>query len=113
MLNVAIIRARESLTTEEMKATILRALRQMGKAYDFNFDIETTDKIVCSQLVYLAYSHIDWPTESTFGRYTISPDNIAVKALNNGPLKLINFYHSGELILKDAAEVMQSLMVHD
>lgn len=113
MLNVAIIRARESLTTEEMKATILRALRQMGKAYDFNFDIETTDKIVCSQLVYLAYSHIDCPTESTFGRYTISPDNIAVKALNNGPLKLINFYHSGELFLKDAAEVMQSLMVHD
>ena len=72
-----------------MRDTINLALRQIGKAYDFNFDVETTDKIVCSQLVYLAYDKIDWPAESVVGCYTISPDNIAIKSLNNGPFELI------------------------
>jgi hypothetical protein len=47
------------------------------------------DKIVCSQLVYLSYEKIEWPTERVVGRYTISPDNIAAKALDEGPFNLI------------------------
>lgn len=108
----AIVRAREPLSKQQMQETILLALRQIGKAYDFNFDVETTDKIVCSQLVYLSYSKINWPTESTLGRYTISPDNIAVKALNNSPFELINFYHNGELVHENSLNLMESLMVH-
>lgn len=109
----AIIRSKQPLDEAEMRKTILLALRQLGKAYDFNFDVETTDKIVCSQLVYLAYSDIDWPTVSTLGRYTISPDNIAVKALNDGPFELINFYHDGELIQEDKLSLMEQLMTEE
>ncbi len=38
------------------------------------------------------------PTEKSLGRYTISPDNIAEKTLNGGPLKLITFYHDGAFV---------------
>ena len=108
--DLGVIRSRQPLTDEEMRDTIILALRQIGKAYDFNFDVETTDKIVCSQLVYLAYNKINWPTESVVGRYTISPDNIAVKALNDGPFELVMFYHDGELVTDNSLELMKQLM---
>ena len=109
----AIIRSKTALSKKQLQQTVLRALRQLGKAYDFNFDVETTDKIVCSQLVYLSYSHIDWPTESTLGRYTISPDNIAIETLANGPLQLALFYHDGKLIEDSPLKLMQLLMEED
>ena len=108
--DVAIVRSKKPLSKSQLHNTILLALRQIGKAYDFNFDVETTDKIVCSQLVYLSYSKIDWPTESTLGRYTISPDNIAVKTLDGGPLELIRFYHQGVLINETPLAIMERLM---
>ena len=74
---------------------VLHAFAQIGKDYDFNFDVETTDKIVCSELVYTSYPHIKWPTVRTIGRYTISPDHIAQKT-EQGILKLILLYHKGK-----------------
>jgi len=108
--DLGVLRSRQPLSDELMRETIILSLRQIGKEYDFNFDVETTDKIVCSQLVYLAYDRIEWPTESVVGRYTISPDNIAVKALNNGPLELKLFYHDGKLIKENSLELMEELM---
>ncbi|MCP4456796.1 MAG: hypothetical protein GY816_02020 [Cytophagales bacterium] len=32
------------------------------------------------------------------GRYSISPDNVAQLAWNKVPLKLVLFYHDGELV---------------
>ncbi len=108
--DIAVLRSRKPLSDQEMRETIILGLRQIGKEYDFNFDVETTDKIVCSQLVYLAYSKIEWPTESVVGRYTISPDNIANKALNNGPFELKLFYHEGKRVEKNELELMENLM---
>ena len=99
-----------SLSSEELAQSIIRALRQVGKAYDFNFDVETTDKIVCSELVYLAYPEPDWPTDKIMGRYTISPDHVARKSLGSGPLKLILLYHDGERIRGNRNQVFEQLM---
>jgi uncharacterized protein YycO len=108
--DLGVVRSREPMSDQQMRETIVLALRQIGKEYDFNFDVETTDKIVCSQLVYLSYSKINWPTESTLGRYTISPDNIAVKTLDDGPFKLMIFYHDGKLVTDNALTLMEELM---
>jgi len=67
---------------------IILTLRQMGKEYDFNFDVETTDKLVCSELVYTVYTGIEWPTKKTLGRFTVSPDNIVL--VQDNPLELIS-----------------------
>jgi len=85
---------REQLTKE----AIVMAFRQLGKKYDFNFDVNTTDKIVCSELAYISFPSIDWPTQKTLGRYNISPDNVAQLAWNNVPLQLILLYHDGQLV---------------
>nr|MBL8411869.1 hypothetical protein [Dechloromonas sp.] len=92
--DLAVLR-HETLTTEQRREVILQALRQVGKAYDFNFDVESTDRIVCSELVYHAYGDIRWPTARHLGRATVSPDNIAVLATGNGPLSVAVLYHDG------------------
>lgn len=93
------------------KEAIEMAFRQIGKKYDFNFDVNTTDKIVCSELAYISFPSIDWPTEKTLGRYSISPDNVAQLAWNNIPLELVLFYHDGKLVPDDIkVKKMKSLM---
>ncbi len=71
------------------------AIDQLGKKYDFNFDVETRDKLVCSELLYQAFGNVNWPVQDYLGRTTISPDDVASLALfNNPPLSLI-YYVSG------------------
>jgi hypothetical protein len=56
---------------------IMRGMEQIGKEYDFNFDIATLDKIVCSELIYIVFGNVTWPTTYRVGRTTITPDDIA------------------------------------
>lgn len=107
--DLGVLRTRGASQNDTINA-ILLALRQIGKAYDFNFDVESTDKIVCSELIYVAFTHINWPTTNTLGRYTISPDNIAVKALGKGSLQLVMLVHDGEYITNNANTVMAQLL---
>ncbi len=103
----------EASEFEDRKEALLMAFRQVGKKYDFNFDVNTTDKIVCSELAYISFPTIDWPTEETLGRHAISPDNVAELAWNNIPLELVLFYHDGELVPPDEQNAtMRSLMLN-
>ncbi len=107
--DLAVLRSRK-LDRESRVKRILLALKQVGKDYDFNFDVETTDKIVCSELVYTVYTGMSWPTEKALGRYTISPDNVAKKAVDGGELNLVSFYHDGEEVKRHRMELMARLM---
>jgi len=100
-------KSRDRLTQQ----AVVMAFRQLGKKYDFNFDVNTTDKIVCSELAYVSFPSIDWPTQKTLGRYNISPDNVAQLAWNNVPLQLIVLYHDGQLVDESVqVEKMKELM---
>ncbi len=92
--DIAILRLKNA-TAKQSQEMLVRSFRQLGKEYDFNFDVETLDKIVCSELVYAVYTHITWPTEKALGRVTISPDNVAVMALEEKPFEMVLFYHDG------------------
>ncbi len=74
--DLAVLRSSKPIACETLTK---RAFRQVGKDYDFNFDVETLDSIVCSELVYQVFTDFKWPTESVMGRCTISPDNVAQK----------------------------------
>jgi len=87
--------------SEKEKESLLLAFRQVGKEYDFNFDVNTTEKIVCSELAYVCFPQINWPTEKTVGRHTISPDNVAHLCWEGIPLELITFYHDGEKVVEE------------
>jgi len=55
----------------------------------------------------------DWPTEAVLGRHSISPDNVAQMAWNNVPLRLVMFYHDGELVPEDdQIEKLRELMMN-
>jgi len=51
--NVAILRPR--LSREQIAKAIVRAFSHHGKPYDFEFDFFTSDKLVCTELLYRSY----------------------------------------------------------
>ena len=102
----------DATESNETKAErIILALRQLGKEYDFNYDIETSVKIVCSELVYVTSIMIDWATEELVGINTISPDNVAVKSIEEITVFDITLlYHDGIKITTDKKEMMTTLL---
>lgn len=100
----------DDLSDDDRREIIRRSLRQVGKAYDFNFDVETADRIVCSELVYQVYTGLMWPTDRTAGRWTISPDQVAKSCLPGGPLTLVDLWCDGARIAEDQESVFTRLL---
>ncbi len=107
--DVAVLR-HTAMEPKEKADAILQALRQTGKRYDFNFDVETRDRVGCAELVYHAFGRIDWPTQSYLGRSTVAPDNIVFRALDEGPLAVVRLYNDGEKVLDEPKQALERLM---
>ena len=90
---VTVVRKEDALSTPGLVyEQIKRGIDQIGKAYDFNFDISTLDKIVCSELIYIVYGNVHWPTRYRLGRATITPDDLAeVLFYKNSRFKVKNY----------------------
>jgi uncharacterized protein YycO len=99
-----------SMSKADLAEHLRRSLRQLGKAYDFNFDVETADRIVCSELVYQVYTGIAWPTGKALGRWTISPDQVAVRALDGGPLQVVELWHDGQRVEGEPTAALAGLL---
>lgn len=107
--DLALLRPK-SLSDAERVEVVLQTLRQVGKAYDFNFDVESTDRIVCSELVYHAYGDVRWPTARHLGRVTISPDNVAIEATGKGAFDVALLYHDGREVVDERSRFMSRLV---
>jgi F0F1-type ATP synthase assembly protein I len=77
---------RPKLTKRDTLQALLRAFANYGKPYDFNFDFDTRDAMVCSELVYDAYleqspdkAGLYFETSLVNGRPIVSPFDIAKK----------------------------------
>ncbi len=109
--DLAVLR-HQALSDEKRAEVVLHALRQVGKAYDFNFDVESTDRVVCSSLVYHAYGDVRWPSAKHMGRTTFSPDNVAVMATGDGPFAVKALYHNGKEIRVEPQRVLTALLAN-
>ena len=100
------------LTETQIRESLLRAFQQVGKQYDFNFEVETLGKITCSELPYHVYPGVDWETEEQLGQFTISPDQVAAQVFGEEtPFQLLDFYHDGEHVdPAEASSLMRRLM---
>jgi hypothetical protein len=107
--DLAVLRHRD-LDPEAQRRVILQTLRQVGKAYDFNFDAQSADKIVCSELVYHAYGDVQWPTERKLGRVVVSPDNIAQEAAGTGDFDVAVLYHDGAEVRDERQQRLAKLI---
>ncbi|MDD5159900.1 MAG: YiiX/YebB-like N1pC/P60 family cysteine hydrolase [Sulfuricurvum sp.] len=97
--DVAVLRP-SHLSPDEIRGSLDLALSNYGKKYDFDFNVNTTETIVCSELVYVAYPQIDFMTKKVLTSFTISPDDIAKMASGsaNAPLELTFFAHDGKKV---------------
>jgi hypothetical protein len=97
----ALLRNEQEMSDEEVAEHILRALSHVGKKYDFSFDVETGDTIVCSELHYRTFVNLKFNTTFYLGRSTISVDQVAEQAISGMPLKPILLYVNGEEVLDE------------
>lgn len=107
--DLAILRQTD-LANETLAQILIRAFRQIGKQYDFNFDIESNDRIVCSELIYITYANINWPTQKKLGRFTISPSQIAEKVGPEKPFSIVSLYLQGKAITDDKNQKFLQLL---
>lgn len=99
-----------SLNKTDPAEYLVKAFEQVGKPYDFNFDVETEKEIVCSELIYRAFDDVTWPTARDMGRYTISPDHVAWKTVDNCySVQLL--YHDGKEIVSNKVAYLRDLLV--
>ena len=102
-----------NLTDAQRRESVRNAFRQIGKPYDFNFDVETDRRIVCSELAYVVFKDEEWPTSKALGRYTISPDNVAVKSVSKNPFTPVVLYYDGYRIDDRLEETLEALLARD
>ncbi len=97
--DVAVLRPQYLSIQARLEAVNL-ALGNIGKRYDFNFDVNTTETIVCSELIYIVYPQIDFVTKRVLGSFAITPDDVAMQAGDaSSPLAIALFVHDGKLVL--------------
>jgi len=83
---------------------------QMGKKYDFNFDSQSPDRIVCSDLVCLAYDYIDWQSKKRAGHYITSPDDLVGSLLARPDFTFEMYINQGQFISKPDTAFIQELL---
>lgn len=81
-----IIVLRPKLGKKDKLLALFKAFKNYGKLYDYNFDFDTRDTLVCSELVYDAYYEdlpnkegLHFDTTLVNGRKMVSPLNMAQK----------------------------------
>lgn len=85
-----ILRASKSLDTHEKRVSALaNSLKQYGRRYDFNFNVESISEVVCSELIFYTYPNIPWRTEEILGRPTISPDDLVKMSVDTDYLEFV------------------------
>ena len=98
------------LSRQERQQAVLRAFSQLGKKYDYNFDVETDKRIVCSEIAYVVFNSYDWETENILGRATISPDNVAHFAEKSEKFQPIILYLEGQEVTENLKLQMKNLL---
>jgi Permuted papain-like amidase enzyme, YaeF/YiiX, C92 family len=99
----------------DTREAIITAMTHLGKSYDFGFDIHSRRRIVCSELSFQSYTQPEfhWPKERVLGRYTISPDHVALRALpvaeHPPSMRVLLFYSRGERVPGDQAHLEKEI----
>ncbi len=100
---------RPQIEPADLAQALARGLSHEGKAYDFDFDFNRSDRLVCTEVVYRAYEGIgDVQFELTrrAGRNTLSAGDLIQMAIEGRQLHPVVVYspkHSPDLLTGDAA----------
>jgi len=90
---------RTHLQPGEIKKGIERVVRHEGKMYNFNFDFFSSDRLVCSEVVYRAFDgigDIKFPLRERAGRHTLSPEDLLEFALHDESVSVVGIFGVNE-----------------
>lgn len=74
----AILVLRPVLDEPQRAAAIATAIVHLGRPYDFDFDLESGDRVTCTELLWRAYGDVlDIQPVTVLGRRTVTADQIA------------------------------------
>ena len=83
------------LTPEEERSIVQNIAEMEGKRYDFYFDLESSDRVNCTELVYLAYDFVKWEMDLVMDNWVIYPDNILKTAIASKRFKVVAIIKDG------------------
>lgn len=108
--DMAVLRLKKPMAREELKKSLIIAASQYGKKYDFAFNVETQNMLVCSELIFMAYVDIPWRTERVLARWTINPDAVAEHATPNHEFDVTHLYVGGKKLSGSLNEKMDYVL---
>ena len=76
---------RPVLSSDDLASAVGEAVGQLGKPYDFEFDFNSTSRIVCTELVYRSYhnrGNMSFSLIKRLGRFTLTGDDIVAQFLD-------------------------------
>ena len=99
---------RPNLRPDQIHAALKRGRSHVGKLYDFVFDFRTTDRLVCTEVIYRTYQgigEIDFDLIIQAGRYCLSAEELLNQGIGQGWFDVIALYGVGEprIALTDTA----------
>ena len=86
---VAILRPRLSPAARLKAYTALA--NSIGVPYDYTFDVTSTDRLACTELINLAMPSLRIQTRLAYGRTVIFPDEIVAQAIRDERIQLIGY----------------------
>jgi uncharacterized protein YycO len=100
---------RPKLTDDQFEHALQRARTHAGKLYDFIFDFRTTDRLVCTEVIYRTYhgiGPIDFELKQEAGRYCLSAEELLNQGLEQNWFEVVAIYGVGgnDLLYGDDAK---------
>jgi len=80
----AFVVLRPNLSSEHIAQALTKGLSHAGKLYDFIFDFSTSDRLVCTEVIYRAYhgvGPIDFSLSTKAGRKCLSAEDFLNQAI--------------------------------
>lgn len=105
----AITVLRPQLEQADIVKAIARGIFHEGKPYDFDFDFNRSDRLVCTEVIYRSYENVgnvSFGLKKRAGRWTLAAEDIIHKALRGEhfvPFAVFSPTHHHELALNEAA----------
>ncbi len=88
----AFVVVRANASADAKRSAIERVVKHEGKMYNFDFDFFTSDRLVCTEVVYRAYDGVEGfqlPLVERAGRHTLTAEDILDLALDSDMFDIV------------------------